>query len=218
VPSLDAGGRLSVTTPSQAGYYLFAADGSPFREVAGSWTVPAISCPSASSATAIWVGLDDNNARIEQAGTMADCLTGVAHYWFFSELGPDAAVPTADLALAAGDQVSASVTFSGADTYTLSLRDLSSGAKRDIIAHVSASRVRAEWIVEAPAPGFLLAPFGSLTFTKLTAADDAGRAGGVNGAGWTPVRADLVAGGVMAAQTDPASGSGSSFVVRASAH
>lgn len=217
VPKADQDGHLSVTTPSQAGYYLYSADSSQFSSVSASWTVPAISCPNTNAAIAIWVGLDDNVAAIEQTGTAADCTNGRPHYWFFTELGPGAAAVPSDLVLHPGDQVSAAVVFSGPDTYTLTMTDLTTKAHDRLVAHVSASRVRAEWILEAPPP-YGLAPFGSLTFSALRAADDHSRTGGPLTSGWLAVRADLEANGNLAAQAAPVAKSGLTFTVHGPSH
>jgi hypothetical protein len=199
---------------SQAGYYEFvngAAAPADYESVQAAWVQPGVTCESDHQVTMVWVGIDDNEQHLEQAGTVADCRSGSAKYYFFTEMYPAVAMPL-DLDLSPGDKVSASVTFSGDDTFSLRVDNLTKSTTQTVVEHADVGRVRAQWIVEAPPP-FSLAPFGSVTFTGAQAMDDAGRTGGALTKGWITVRTDLAINGHVFASTTPASKAGDTVKV-----
>jgi hypothetical protein len=76
------------------------------------------------------------------------------------------------LTIGAGDSISASVSYTGSNQYTLSLTDVTTGANFSTIQSGSAQRSSAEWVEEAPSSsrGVLpLANFGTVNFSGATA-------------------------------------------------
>jgi Peptidase A4 family len=155
--------------------YAAAGGRGAFRSVSASWTEPTARCPSAGSAryASFWAGLDGYSSRsVEQTGTDADCHGRAARYYGWYEMYP--ALPVRfRTTVRPGDRLSASVTFSGARTYTLVLRDRTRGWQHIITAsRAGLDRSSAEVITEAPSSrnGVVpLADFGTVRFTGARA-------------------------------------------------
>src|SRR5215470_20184880 len=111
----------------------YAAAGRAFRSVSASWTQPAAHCRDGSAKhgaaqhgaayASFWVGLDGyRSPSVEQIGTDADCRGRTARYYGWYEMYP---APPVRLGrkVRPGDQLSASVTFGAAGSYTLVLRN-----------------------------------------------------------------------------------------------
>jgi hypothetical protein len=161
-------------------------------QVMGSWTVPAITCPSApfqyeDQLQANWVGIDGlNDTTVEQTGSIGECFEGVAYYNVWYELYPENTVvegPSSCLnnnigCPRAGDHISASVTVTpagqGEDAYKVTLTDLNSPANSFSVTQDCATNVcfddSADWIVERPTfpvTGITpLADFGQTSFSN----------------------------------------------------
>ncbi len=161
-----------VTSSNWSGYAVSAGVGSVTR-VAGSWVVPAVSS-SVSGYSSSWVGIDGvNNSLVEQIGTDSDYTNGQAHYYAWYEMYP---APPVNLGLTInpGDTISASVTFTGSNQFTLALTDVSTGGSYSTVQTSSrAQRSSAEWIQEAPLASFFsvlpLANFGTINFSGANA-------------------------------------------------
>jgi Peptidase A4 family len=166
---------ISATSPNWAGYAV-AGKGVTFPDVVGSWTQPAVQCPTnAATESAFWVGIDGyvkTSKTVEQIGTHADCdkakksKTGVPTYeaWWEMYPAPPTLIPDT---VHAGDSMTAEVSAAGS-SFTLTLTDNSAPAWSFSITESSSSAQQssAEWIVESPTSK--LANFGSVTFSGLT--------------------------------------------------
>jgi Peptidase A4 family len=171
-----AGGvRGAVESTNWSGYAVTGSDGA-FSSVSASWTQPTGSCTSRRSDTyaAFWVGLDGYSSdSVEQTGTLIECVGTTAYYYGWYEMYP-AALETYSNTLKPGDAMSASVTFSGTDTYTLVLKDATQGWTKTFTTNESGlDRSSAEVITEAPcctnSGGILpLADFGTVNYTAST--------------------------------------------------
>lgn len=166
--------RGNARSSNWAGY---AATGSDFTDVQGSWVQPAVSCRGGFSASSFWVGLDGyNSPSVEQIGTDADCNGflggGVAHFAWF-ELYPGDTVNISSVPVRPGDVIAAEVAASGT-TFTLSLRNATTGAAFSTTQQSSAPRTSAEWVVEAPAACLLFAcrtlPLSNFATTSFSGA------------------------------------------------
>ncbi len=156
-----------------------------FTYVSGSWTMPAVQCPTApyqdsGAYDSNWVGIDGfSDSTVEQLGTGAQCFEGVKYYYVWYEMYPGA---TAEEGTAAcindnvncpqpGDQITASVSVtpgsSGENNYTLTLidhtRPQESFTDTQECAVATCVDSSAEWIVERPA----YAPGGLVQFVPL---------------------------------------------------
>ena len=158
-----------------AGYANTGSPGQTFSYVAGSWTVPTVTASpfSPSSYSAFWVGLDGYSSNsVEQTGIAADVTNGVTHYSAWWEMYPNAPVTITSVNVSPGDQMSASVTYLGSNSYQLVLNDVTT--RHDFSVTVAGSndaRSSAEWIAEAPASygGILpLADFGTVNFSNAS--------------------------------------------------
>jgi hypothetical protein len=164
--SEDTTGVPEVTiTPIQnwAGYAVTGKDGA-FKSVSAAWTQPAMTCIAGAGNidSAVWVGLDGyHSASVERIGTTADCASPGAtespaySTWWQMPSAPGGIRDIVD----PGDQMRASVTFSGTKTYTLVLRDATQGWSETVKRtepglHRSSAEVITEVGGLAPEPEF----------------------------------------------------------------
>lgn len=143
-------GRSTVTSSNWSGY---AATGSTFTDVKGSWVEPSVTCSSRRSQYAsFWVGLDGySSSTVEQIGSDSDCNgRNQPSYYAWYEMYPSNSVEI-PLSVAAGDTLSAEVSFTGTNTYTLTINDSRTGGTYTTTQTLSgAARSSAEWIAESP--------------------------------------------------------------------
>ena len=201
-------GRTTDQSTNWSGYAATGGSGA-FSSVSASWTEPAASCSSdPDSYAAFWVGLDGfNSGSVEQTGTDSDCSGTSPSYYGWYEMYPANPVYF-DNPVAPGDSMSASVTFSGTDTYTLVLTDNTQGWNQTINQEESGlARSSAEVITEAPSSesGVLpLADFGTVNYSVS----------GANGAslgGQDPTGIIMVDGNGQQEDSTGAIGSGGAF-------
>ncbi len=181
-----AGRYQEVESTNWSGYAVTGSNGT-FTSVSASWTQPTATCTSSSSGgkrgrgggsssdkyAAFWVGLDGYSSdSVEQTGTDSDCDGTTPDYYGWYEMYPADPVYFTNT-VKPGDTISASVTFSGTETYTLVLEDVTEGWTETITKNQTGlDRSSAEVITEAPSSesGVLpLADFGTVTYTKATA-------------------------------------------------
>jgi hypothetical protein len=157
------------TSSNWSGY---AAYNGTFNSVSASWTQPSVSCTSQNTYSSYWVGLDGyNSSTVEQLGTEGDCSNGSPSYYVWYEMYPKFGYYI-NIPVKAGDNFSASVTYSGRNSFTLSItnntqhKSFSTSQKSP-----QARRASAEAIVEAPYSGgtLPLANFGKAYFTNTRA-------------------------------------------------
>jgi hypothetical protein len=174
----DASGRYTTAESTNwSGYAATGAAGS-FTSVSASWTEPTATCTSggrrsSSQYAAFWVGLDGYSSdSVEQTGTDSDCAGRTPDYYGWYEMYPAYPVYFSNT-VEPGDQMSASVTFSGTDTYTLVLHDSTRGWTQTVTQNEAGlDRSSAEVITEAPSSntGVLpLADFGTVGYSSSDA-------------------------------------------------
>lgn len=148
----------------------YAITGPRFTSVSGSWTVPSLNCSSTrNSSVSPWIGIDGwSSDTVEQIGFDQDCENGVAAYYPWVEMYPaDSNYFTETIK--AGDHITASVSVSGT-SWTLTEKDTTRGWSKTFHESGSDDQSSAEAIVEDLGDGIQpVAPFGSVTFTGLTA-------------------------------------------------
>jgi len=151
----------------------YAVHSGRYRNVSATWIEPTAKCtlPKAKQYAAFWVGLDGySSGSVEQIGTDSDCAGKTPHYYGWYEMFPAAPFFFKTL-VRPGNEMSASVTFSGTDTYTLVLRNLSRGWTHTIVKHETGlARSSAEFITEAPSSGsgvLPLADYGTVTLSSV---------------------------------------------------
>jgi hypothetical protein len=166
--------NASVTSTNWSGYAVPGANGA-FSSVSASWTQPTATCTSRRSAqyASFWVGLDGYSSdSVEQTGSDSDCNGRTPEYYGWYEMYPAYPVNFSNT-VEPGDSMSASVTFSGTETYTLVLKDNTRGWTQTITKNQSGlDRSSAEVITEAPSSssGVLpLADFGTINYSTSSA-------------------------------------------------
>jgi Peptidase A4 family len=162
-----------------SGYAVTGANGA-FKSVSASWTEPTATCTSSGrgrrgsdSYAAFWVGLDGYSSdSVEQTGTDSDCAGTTPQYYGWYEMYPAYPVDFSNT-VKPGDAMSASVTFSGTETYTLVLHDATQNWTQTVTENESGlDRSSAEVITEAPSSssGVLpLANFGTVNYSVSAA-------------------------------------------------
>ena len=170
------GGVLNVIKSSNwSGYAAHLPRKHVFHSVSASWIQPRARCAASTGDefAAFWVGLDGyNSTSVEQTGTDSDCVGTTPHYYGWFEMFPAAPVNFSNT-VQPGDHMSASVTFSGVEKYTLVLTDATRHWTRTIVRrNASLARSSAEVITEAPSSGATgavlpLADFGTVRFSLI---------------------------------------------------
>jgi Peptidase A4 family len=166
------GRDATVESTNWSGYAATGANGA-FKSVSASWTQPTATCSRGDQYAAFWVGLDGYSSdSVEQTGSDSDCDGRTAEYYGWYEMYPAYPVDYSN-PVSPGDSMSASVTFSGSDTYTLVLKDNTKGwTQTQVIDESGLDRSSAEVITEAPSSssGVLpLADFGTVKYSASTA-------------------------------------------------
>jgi len=168
-------GRYQAESTNWSGYAVTGANGA-FKSVSASWTQPTATCSGRTDKyAAFWVGLDGYSSdSVEQTGSDSDCDGSSPDYYGWYEMYPADPVYYTNT-VKPGDAMSASVTFSGTDTYTLVLKDSTRGwTETKSINESGFDRSSAEVITEAPcctdSGGILpLTDFGTVNYTGSTA-------------------------------------------------
>jgi Peptidase A4 family len=167
-----SGHRFGDTSTNWSGYAVTGGTGA-FTSVSASWREPTGTCSGSAKYSSFWVGLDGFNSNsVEQTGTDVDCSGRTPVYYGWYEMYPAFPVNFSNT-VRPGDSFSASVTFSGTQTYTLVLSDITQGwTKTENINQSGLSRSSAEVITEAPSSsrGVLpLANFGTVSYSTSAA-------------------------------------------------
>lgn len=199
--------KISHSTSSNWSGY--SAINGRYTSVSASWKQPTASCTSQTTYSSFWVGLDgDGSSTVEQTGTSADCSSGSPRYYAWYEMYPKFPV-NLSLAIRPGDSISGSVTTDGSGRFTLTIRNVTTGASFTTTQTLKRARLAsAEAIAEAPSSSGGVLPltnFGTVSFSSVT----------VNGqaiGAFNPDRIDMVSGGVTKASTSALSG-GTAFSV-----
>ena len=185
--------RVFSTQPTQtvmgvdwSGYTVSTSLKSPqptVTEVSGTWVVPSVITTSGNSFSAVWVGIGGQfDQSLVQMGTEQDVTNGQIGYSAWYELLP--AYPVyLTMSVAPGDRISADIKLldTSANTWSISIRDVTNGQSYQTSVQYDSSRLTAVWIVERPTIGNrvgVLANFGLVTFTDCKAVIG-GKAGGL---------------------------------------
>ena len=172
-PAARRGRHTEVSSSNWSGYAATGGNGA-FHSVSAAWIEPTGTCTSRSAQySSFWVGLDGySSSSVEQTGTDVDCSGRTAKYYGWYEMYPAYPVNFPNT-VRPGDHLSASVTFSGSQTYTLVLEDSTQGWTQRVVKNQSGlARSSAEVIVEAPSSGsgvLPLADFGTVNLSGSTA-------------------------------------------------
>ena len=168
---ISHGGGLRNSTVDSTNWSGYAATTGTYTSVTTTFTQPAVKCSSGDQYSSFWVGLDGYASdSVEQTGTEADCDGRTAEYSAWYELYPAYPV-TYSNTVKPGDVITESVTFSGSDTYTMTIKDTTENWTKTTKKNSSGdARSSAEVIAEAPYSGGVLplADFGTVNFSGST--------------------------------------------------
>ncbi|PYC73578.1 hypothetical protein C7C46_25050 [Streptomyces tateyamensis] len=144
----------------------YVAQGSGFRSVTGSWTMPDVRCNTTADLFAPWIGIDGYGSQtVEQTGVQVDCSGGYPAYSAWYEMYPAPPVFWSN-PVDAGDAFTASVTTSGNGSYLLKLTDTTKGWTRSITKSLRGRNVSAEAVIESPSQSY--PSFDELDFSGIT--------------------------------------------------
>jgi hypothetical protein len=125
--------------------YVATPLGSTFTAVSASWVQTRAQCPENDAWALFWVGLDgSSDMSVQQGGSEAQCTGGVPHYYAWWEMYPSDLIQQA-FSVAVGDHISSSVVYSSAaDTYTVTVDDITSGQSLVVVCWTDASPTNAD--------------------------------------------------------------------------
>jgi hypothetical protein len=181
--------NASTTSTNWSGYAVTGSTGK-FTSVSSSWKEPTATCSgSGDKYAAFWVGLDGYSSdSVEQTGTDSDCAGKTPDYYGWYEMYPANPVYFTNT-VEPGNSFTASVTFSGTETYKLVLKDVTRGWTQTITKNESGlARSSAEVITEAPSSETGVLPLANFGTVSYTAAD----ANGSSMAGQSPTSITMV--------------------------
>jgi len=150
----------------------FVASGGKFTSVSGSWTVPAVDCSSTpNGVAAMWVGIDGAGSKtVEQTGTFSACDQGNTQYAAWYEAFPASSILLPN-PVGPGDTMTATVTNTAPNTFSLVLTNNSRNWTSTNVIQVRGRLASAEAIAEAPSVHGQIVPlanFGTVSFSNVT--------------------------------------------------
>jgi hypothetical protein len=187
-PTADGTSQFGVFTPASmlsrnwSGYVLRGLGAPlslapPYTAVSANWRVPAVNCSTTPNAqNSEWVGVDGWVSDIDlfQTGVQAECANGSLNEWAWwtdQLLGFE---PQFLFEVDPGDLIHAEVTRVKLDTWRYIIEDLTAGRSSAENEPYDGSGSTADWIVEEPGLGNVLADFGTLDFSHVGLATAAG--------------------------------------------
>lgn len=151
----------------------YAETGGGYTSATATWTVPSVSATRSSTYSAAWVGIDgDGNRDLIQTGTESDYVNGRAEYAAWWEILPDFSVAIPSVPVRPGDSITASVAQVSGTTWTISLRNNTTGASWSSNKTYTGPGASVEYVQEAPTVSgqqASVADFSTFSFSNLLA-------------------------------------------------
>jgi hypothetical protein len=173
-----AGNGITKLKSSNWSGYADSGTAGGFTKVSGSWVQPKGKCTSTETLAAFWVGIDgisSSDPTVEQDGTLILCYLSTAYYLDWWETYPGNAIQVVSESVAAGDHISAKVSYNGSD-YVMSVTDSTTTSNSFSVTEpcgtTTCENMSAEWIAEAPTSSgsvVELADFGTWKTTNARA-------------------------------------------------
>jgi len=212
------------TSTNWSGYAAEKSISSPtngfVKSVKGTWTAPTLTCDSSKDTySSVWVGIDGySSSSVEQLGTEHDCVSGKQQDYAWFEMYPKPAYLITGMTIHSGDVLTASVTYTANNKFTLTMTDTTTGKSFTTTQRSNAARSSAEWIVEAPWSGGVLplANFGTVSISKAQFTDSSGVTHTIDGRGsgtYDPITMDNPSGAQAIPSGISDSSGSSSFTV-----
>ncbi len=143
----------------------YVSQGSGFRSISGSWTMPQVQCNTYNDLFAPWVGIDGYGSQtVEQTGVQVDCSSGSPVYSGWYEMYP-APPQFFSNPVNAGDTFTASVVAGSGGSYTLKLTDNTQGWSKSVKKYLNGQNVSAEAVIESPSQSY--PSFNNLDFFNI---------------------------------------------------
>jgi hypothetical protein len=138
-----------VSSRSSFNWSGYAATGGAYTSVTGSWIVPTVSPENEDIAVdATWVGIGGMlHKDLIQVGTAGIVVDGRVTYEAWYELLPDVSKPL-PIEVRAGDKITAGVTETSPDTWSIFIRNDTTGKNHQLTVPYQSSRSSAEWVEE----------------------------------------------------------------------
>ena len=172
-PSSSTATPKTTTNYKSTNWSGYMASGGVFKAVSGSWVVPSATSTSttADSYDAAWIGIGGvTSSDLIQTGTVNIIApSGAVTTEAFYELLPDAAQTIVSLTVTVGDTMSAAITETATNQWSLTITDVTTGKSFNKLLAYTSQLSSAEWIEEDPTlSGGTLAPlnnFGTVHFS-----------------------------------------------------
>lgn len=125
-----------------------------YTRITGAWVVPSVASSQKATYASQWVGIDGfNNGQLIQTGTETDYYNGSAHYAAWWEILPAAETVIASIKVHPHDHMSATIAKGSGSSWTITIRDTTTGATYSTTRTYTGPGTSAEWIEEAPTVG-----------------------------------------------------------------
>jgi len=169
----------------------YAATGSGFTEVTGTWSVPQFSASGPAGIDAAWVGIGGVRSRdLIQAGTQESISgSGQTQYEAWIEMLPRTSRPV-QLQVHPGDSVTVDISEQSPNQWLIQFSNNTTGQTFETTQQYQSSHSSAEWVEEAPSGGrggvLPLDNFGTIQFSN-SAATKNGQSLSIAAAGGTAI-------------------------------
>lgn len=161
--------HTETTSENWAGY---AAQGTGFSEVSGSWVIPTVQPGKTLATDAAWVGIGGVSSQdLIQSGTQAIAINGQVQYQAWTEVLPAVSKPL-NINIHPGDSITVDIAETSANKWRITFANVTSGQIATKNLTYTSSHSSAEWIEEAPSDSNGVLPldnFGSITFSNSSA-------------------------------------------------
>lgn len=222
--AMSCAGPASAATARSQAWAGYQAGHQTFRRVAAHWVVPALTCSGTTAAgdpdSSFWVGMGPAVSTSERVGVRELCTGRIPAYIAYLEMNGEYEAQEIDPA--AGDQISASVSFASGK-YRFSLADRTQAKSFAPVYSCGAfsfgrgtcRRSTAEVVAGKTAPGLApLADYGMATFDSIAVTDSRGHRGAfTKNRHWSITRLAEYHGATAAATPSPLSRRGTRFTV-----
>lgn len=190
-PAMASARTASASTATSQAWAGYQASRQTFRQVAATWTVPAISCqgvtPAGDPDSYFWAGFGPGSSDSERVGVRELCTGTLTAYVAYLEMNGEYEAQAIDPA--PGDNISANLNYTSGKYY-FSLTDSTQGKSFSLSYSCGAfsfgrgtcSRSTAEVAAGIWAPGLSpLAEYGKVIFHNTAITDATGRSGSFAG-------------------------------------
>jgi hypothetical protein len=132
-----------------SGYTVTGRKGA-FNRISGEWIVPYVKPTHKSTYSSAWIGIDGfKNSSLIQTGTGHEFVNGIARYYAWWEILPDAET-VIPLSVYPGDHMKGTITKISHTKWSITLRNLSRNWTFRTLQRYSGPQTSGEWIMEAP--------------------------------------------------------------------